>query len=795
MWKHYWTTTQRYLRKRKGYALLNIVGLSTGMACCLLMLLYVQDELRYDRFHAHADRIYRVATERGVPGETRHQASSAMPTAPTLQAEYPAVIREAVRVRRLFQPVVAYEAQRFTEDDFFLVDSAFFSVFTFPLLRGDPAQALVHPASVVLSETAARRYFGEADPMGAVLSYTSSNGTELTLTVTGVAQDPPAQSHFRFDFLMPFSTVPIPFLDDWDVFVSNYTYLLLGDADAAPTLQAQLPAFVDRHVRGQLGEDYVFNLALQPLTDIRLHSNLAAEIAPMGNIIYVYLFGLLALFVLLIAAINFINLATAWASRRAREVGLRKAIGAQPQQLIQQFLGESLLLSMGAAALAVALVLALLPTYSGLAGKAWTAADVLTLPFVLGVVAGTLLIGLGAGSYPAFLLVRFRPITVLRSQVGAKPGSAGLRRGLVVFQFAVSTVLIICTQVVFDQVDYVQTKNLGFDEAQVVALPIDQATARQGEAVKAELLQHPAVVQATASLRVPGQRAWTYGIRHRADPENSMAIASYMVDHDFLDAYAIPQVAGRRFDRAFPSDSTAFILNETAVRQFGWQDPEEALGQPLSWATQVDGEVIGVVKDFHAESLHEVIKPMVFLLRAEYYYLSVRLQPDALEAGLAHLETTLAALAPQQPFEYFFIDQQVGTQYRSAQQLGTLFGGFSLLAILIACLGLGGLAAYTAERRTREMGVRRVFGASGLHVVALLSREFFVLMAVAFAVAAPLAYGLMQRWLQTFAYHTEVGGGVFLLAALLVVGITALTIGYQVLRTARTNPVEVLRHA
>jgi putative ABC transport system permease protein len=623
-----------------------------------------------------------------------------------------------------------------------------------------------------------------------VITFTNSYGSSTDLTVTGVLEDLPHNAHLHFDFLAPITSMSGN-MEDWNTFLSTYTYLLLPEGYDPAGLAAKLPAFVDRYVGPELGADEVFNLSVQPLTDIRLHSHLYAEAEPNGNIAYIYLFTAIAVFILAIGCINFMNLATARSSQRAREVGLRKTVGARRGQLVQQFLGESLVLSLGAGLLALLLTALLIPFYADLAGKPWTFADALAPGFLLCLGAITVVVGLLAGSYPAFVLSSFRPSEVLKGQ--ARRSGIRLRRGLVVFQFVVSVALLVCTAVVHQQMQYVRGKDLGFAPEQVVAVPISTALGEQADAVKQALASHPGILGTTVSLLVPGEDVWTYGTR-RAGADQGFAVGTYTVDYDFLGVYGLDLEAGRNFSPAMPSDSAAFVLNEAAVRAFGWESAEAALGERITWSGRVEGEVIGVVSDFHAESLHEQIEPLLFVLYPDYYYLSARVAADQAGPALAFIEETLAAFAPDRPFESFFIDQRFDALYRSDQQIGRLFGVFALLAILVACLGLFGLSAFSAEQRTKEIGIRKVMGASAAGIALLLSREVTRLLLLAVVIAVPIAYFSMDRWLSGFAYRVDLGAGVFVLAALAALLVAWLTVGYQSVRAALADPVKALRY-
>lgn len=791
MLKSYLTITLRALRRQKGYAFINIVGLAIGIACCLLIGLYLRDELSFDRFHDHADRIYRVVAERGSGDATQRSATTSYPIAPHLRADFPEIVA-ATRVRRTFQPIVRVGEQRAREERFFAVDSTFFDVFSFPLRRGDPRTVLDAPDAVVLTAETAQRYFGDGDPVGRTLVY-EAGGPPVAFTVTGVLENVPPNSHLQVDFLGRIDHLGGPF-GRWQVFVQNYSYVLLAPHTDPTRLEAKLPDFVDRYVRADLGAGDVFNLFLQPLPDIHLHSTYTSEVGPSGRIAYVYLFAVIALLVLLIACANFINLTTARSMRRAREIGVRKAMGAQRRQLVAQFLGESLLLSGMALLVALALVGSLLPIFNAYTGRALDL-DLGDGGLLLALVGVTLFVGLVGGAYPAFSLAAFRPVAVLKGTPVTGRRGAGIRSGLVVFQFVVFIALLVSTGVVFDQMQYVRSKNLGFDSDQVVVLPLGGQTRAEVEALTRAFEAHPSVVRAAASQVVPSMDLWTYSLRRPSQTED-ITTGFYEVDPAFLETYGLRLRAGRGFEAGRASDSTsAFIVNQEAARRLGYTSPEAILGEPLVFGDgSRTGTVVGVVEDFNAESLHHPIEPIVFFIDADFNYLSARLRPGDLDGTLAFLERRLAALAPGLPFEYFFVDERFEALHRADARLGQIFGLFAGLAVLIACLGLVGLAAYMAERRTKEVGVRKVLGASVGSVVVLLSKDFARLVLIAFVVAAPVAYVAMGRWLEGFAYRIDLEPGIFLFAGATTLAIALATVSTHALRAATADPVRTLRY-
>ena len=797
MLKNYLKIALRNLKRHKGHTFINVAGLAVGMACCLLIFLFVQDERGYDRFHENADRIYRVLNERHAENSVAHRAVTPPALGPTMAREFPEVLL-AARFFDMGRTLVERDEKQFFERDFWMVDSTVFDIFSFDLVRGDPATALAAPYALVLTETMAQKYFGEEDPLGQTLTISSRN----TFTITGVMADLPEQSHLGVDFLGSFETMKQftseERLRNW-IWQQFYTYILLPEGADPAQLEAKLPPFITRYADAETStHGFTYRMSVQPLSDIYLHSShLQFEFGPRGNATYVYAFSVIAVFILLIACFNFMNLSTARSMQRAREVGMRKVIGARRGQLITQFLGESVLLALGAMGLAVGLVLLVLPAFNAFTEKTLGLAQQGGL--VLALLGGGVGVGLLAGSYPAFFLSGFEPIKVLKGTAGlGRSGFSVVRKVLVVTQFAISTILIIGTAVVFRQLDYIQHKNLGFEQEQVMVLPLRGDMDDNVEAIKTELVRHVGIEAATSTWGVPGEWAAGDDIRLPGH-EETWSTGVMIVDYEFVETYQVELAAGRSFTRAFSTDSSAFVLNETAAQGLGWS-PEEAVGQELwwdEWGSDVvrKGQVIGVVKDFHVASLHQAIGPLVMLLHPPSVgQLSVRIRPEHTTAVLEYLEATWKTWAPGWPFTYEFLDADLADEYEAEQRVGQLAGIFSVLAVLVACLGLFGLAAFSAERRTKEIGIRKVVGASILGLVVLLSKDVTRLVIVAFVGAAPLAYFIMQRWLDAFIYHIEISWWIFLMAGLAALGIAWLTVSYHAVKAALADPVKALRY-
>jgi putative ABC transport system permease protein len=804
MINNYLKVASRNLLRQKGYSFINLFGLAVGMAGCLLILLYVQDELRYDRYPQQADQIYRLALEAQMPD--RGQLTSATtppPWAPALAADFPEV-KSYVRFKTpLVSWLISHEPKdkRFNESGFYFADAGVFDMFSFKMIEGDPKTALQEPRTVVLTQTAAQRYFGEEDPLGKILRADNT----YDFRVTGVMQDVPRNSHIKFDILASFASLlvlPIYNGNAYGNMQQNglnpdvYTYLLLPKGVSASAFEAKIPAFLNKHLAGQIARlNIQLKPFLQPLTSIHLHSHLQAELQANGSVGYIFIFSAIAAFVLLIACINFMNLATARSTGRAQEVGLRKVVGALRGQLIGQFIGETMFLSVLALGLAVLFVKMALPLFRTLTGKALilSFSDPGSLLFMFGV---TVFVGFVAGSYPAFFLSAFQPANVLKGSRRGGKMSARLRQALVVFQFAVSIAFMIGTGLVARQLRFIQNNPLGFDKKNVVVLPLGDPRARQVyQTFKNLLLPNQDIVAVSAVSSLPGGLTnLAFVLPEGAAPGQQVTMNSLFVDHDAVTAMGLELKTGRNFSLAHPTDiMQAFILNETAVRLLGWT--ESPLDKQLNLGN-LPGRVIGVVKDFHLKSLHDPIEPLFLHLVPNpdpLHYMAVKIRPDNVSRTLAFIEEAWRRIYPQAPFAYTFLEDDYNGLYRTDQNRGRIFLAFSVLSIIIACLGLLGLASFTAEKRTKEIGIRKVLGASVPGLVRLLNMEFIGLVLLANAAAWPIAYLAMRGWLQNFAYRTSISMGLFFLTAAAAVLIALLTVSFQSLRAASANPVDALR--
>ena len=808
MLKNYLKIALRNLKKHKAYTFINVFGLAFGMACCIAIALFVRDEVSYDRFVDDADRIYRVALDVSLQGQEIRTAYTSRPLGPTLRTDFPEV---EYATRLWYDPagsmVVRYGDRRFPEEAVFFADSNFFDVFALPFLQGDPQTALRDPFTIVLTASMARKYFGEENPMGRVLALREPSDRDIfEYTVTGVMADLPEHSHMAFDFLASYVTQRQSRSQSWLGF-GVYTYIKLREDAEARAVEAKFPALFATYGGPQIQEAFGASLAdfeaagnhyryvLQPLTEIYLHSNLEDELKPTGDARLVYLFAAIAVFVLLLACVNFVNLATARAARRTMEVGIRKTLGAQRFQLIGQFLAESTLLSLLALVLAVTIVQISAPLLSAITGKTLTltAADLLRFgPVLLGL---GLFAGLGAGAYPAFYMAAFQPLAVLKHHgLGRR---AWLRDVLVVFQFGIATALLACTAIVYTQMQYLLDKRLGFTPEQVVVIEGTEVM-RSREAFRQALRALPGVVRVTNASQVPGYPFDGSYFRMAGAPDDEVVALDYTyASYDYVETLGLELVEGRSLSRDFATDSLAVLLNETAVRQLGLDDP---IGQQLVWPGESTYTIIGVLKDFHITSLHQAIDAVALLgpdprnTNRPNLLAAARLRVDDLPETLATIETIWTQFAPQEPFVYAFLDQTFAQLYEAERRTSRLITFFAGLAILIACFGLFGLAAYMAEQRTKEIGIRKVFGATISGIVVLLSKDFARLVVVAIVLGAPLAYLTMQRWLEGFAYRVEMSWWIFLIAGLAALAIALATVSYQSIRAALADPVKALRY-
>jgi len=808
MLKNYITVALRNLSRHKVFSFINILGLALGLACCITIFLFVQDEFRYDTFHSKGDRIYRLNNNRIRENGADFTAMTPPALGPTLVKDYPEV-QKTVRFFDMRSPLVVYEDKKFFEPDFLLADSSALEIFTLPLVKGNPQTALKEKFSLIITESTAKKYFGTENPMGKVVTVSG----ELKFTVTGVMKDLPMHTHLKINCLGNFNLlrdfVGQERLSNW-VWHQFFTYILVQENYDIARLEAKLPQFITTYTADETARSGTrYNFKVQPLKDVHLHSaHLEFDIAQRGDIQYVYAFSAIALFALLIACFNFMNLSTARSTKRAKEVGLRKVVGANRKQLISQFIGESILLVSIAMGMAFILVYVTLPIFNDFSGKNLQWLPMFNILSILGILALILVVGLLAGLYPAFFLSAFQPVKVLKGELRSRLGGYTLRQTLVVLQFAISTVLIIGTAIVFRQLNYIQHTNLGFSKEQLVSLPIRNGDMRRNfEGIKTELLQNPSITAATSCYGLPGSLFAGDAITIPGSGSDITTINMFLVDYDYIPTLGMELAAGRNFSKDFGRDADGgYILNETAVREFGWGTPEKALGKEIHWkkwsqdnATISDslkrGKVIGVVKDFHYKSLHQKIEPLVLhIYPSAFEDIVVKIRPENMKATLAFLEDKWTKLDENWPFEYTFLDEQFARKYESEQIFSKVFITFTLLSIFIACLGLFGLASFTAGQRSKEIGIRKVLGASVPGIVFLLSKDFLKLVVLSLVIAVPLAWYAMSSWLEDFAYRIDMEWWVFAMAGLVAVLIALFTISFQSIKAALSNPVKSLRN-
>jgi putative ABC transport system permease protein len=803
MLKNYIKISLRNISRNKLYSVLNIAGLAIGIACCILILFYVQDELSYDRFNDKADNIFRIVPTFTTSERTMYMGTNAHVMGPMLKEEFPEV-DNYVRFTSYGSPkVLTYGDISFSEEKFVWADGSVFDIFSFELLQGNPKEALVNPNTLVISEKVAEKYFGNDSPLGKSILLNHNT----LYTVTGVMKNIPKTSHITPDILASFSTLGLKpstnIAMDLLNQVNYYTYLLLRPGSSSTIIEQKFTESINKKIAVILKSlGGTAELELQPLTRIYLHSDRENELERTGDMAYVWLFTGIGLFILLLACLNFMNLSTARSANRAKEVGLRKVVGAHKPQLIRQFLGESMILTSIAFLLSGLLVMVTMPVFRNISGKDLTLQSFLNPVFLLGLFGLFFIISLIGGSYPAFFLSAFRPVEVIQGALRRGAKSSALRIVLVSFQFAVSIILIIGTFTVSRQLNYIRSKNLGYDKEHVISIQMrNPETQKKFEAIKEAVRRYPSVLNVSASTSTPlGFNDFSVHHAEGKPEDESMMLFANMVDEDFIDAYKIEIVQGRNFSKDFPTDlGNAILINEAAVRKLGWQD--KAVGKHIDrFATmgeKIPHKIVGIVKDYHFQSLHEQIQPLMLYYSSpygNYNMLSVRARPENIQDTLAFLETTWKQFDTQFPFEFSFVDDQYDATYRTEVRLGKLFGYFTSLAILIGCLGLFGLTSFTTEQRTKEIGIRKILGASVSGVIFLLVRDFIKWVFLAVVVAWPIGYFVMRDWLQNFAYRASLGVWIFLSAALLALSISVLTVSYQSIKAALANPANSLKY-
>jgi len=794
MFKNYLITAFRSLKKNKVYSFLNILGLSIGMAVFILIFLYVRFELSFDRWHKHSDRIFRVVQQQfgnEYLGTDRFAVTPA-PLADALMKDYPE-IQAAARIDDMENVLVSYKQKNFLEDQVILADRNFFKVFSVELLAGKPDEVLSDPHSILFSESAAQKYFGSQNPLGETVRILEKHD----MVVRGVFKDLPKNSHFFMDIMIPFETLSQFWNRNLATWGNNsyYTYFLIKEGANPSLLESKLSSLVGRYSQGKGWEDN--RLYLQPLTKIHLFSHLNFELSPNNDIKYIYLFSSIGLLLLIIACINYVNLATASASKRAKEVGMRKVVGAQRHQLMGRFFGESTLLALTALVITFGVVTLTLPYFNRFVERDLTL-DMFSNPGLLwGVIGAFLLVAFLAGIYPAVYISKFTPLHALQRQTARGKKASFFRNFLVVFQFTVSILLILSTVVVFNQLRFIKNKEMGYSREHIVVIPVrDLNLHKKIEPLKSELISHPGVIKASLSSSLPNHITSQTVANWPGKPkELNVPIYVCEADYDFVDVFELQIVQGRNFSREYPGDANGvFLINESTFKATGW---DSALGKEFCrWGgNEPAGRIVGVVKDFHMHSLHQEITPMYIYLEPQRLdYISLKVRGDHVSKTLTSIKNTFQKFSPLYPFEYSFFDEVFDRAYRSEQKIAQLFSSFSALTVFIACLGLFGLASYTTERRTKEIGIRKVLGASAANIINLMSWEYVKKVLMAAAIACPVGFYAMSQWLQNFAYRIKLDAFPFFLSCFLALLIALFTVSYQTLRAAATNPAETIRY-
>ncbi len=814
MLKNYLKIAWRNLMKNKTFSFINIFGLAVGLTSCMLITLYLYNELSYDSYHRNIGQLYQLGTTFVKEGKEDRTANTPAPMAKTMQQEFPE-IAQSTRLIKLFSDDKtlmqfngpAGSRKSFYETKGYLADSNFFKVFTYKFIEGDPATALVNPNSLVLSQEIARKFFGNESAINKVIRISSSTNGDFDFNITGVFVPSKTPSHIdtRFFLSMKGGDVEQFARRATDLASNNmfHTYIELKSGADAKKLEAKFPAFIEKYAGKDLkAMGFYKKQFLTPVRDVHLYANTTSNVSAQGSPTYLYILAAIAVFTLLIACINFMNLSTARSSKRSAEVGVRKVLGAEKKSLIWQFLGESVLMSLIAFAIAIGLTQLLLPLFSRVSGKEFSYSIVQHTFLLLGFLLLALVTGLIAGSYPAFYLSSFAPVKVLKGKMNSSLAAISLRKTLVVFQFVISVVLIIASVVISNQMRYLHTKDLGFAKEQQIILPLRSANAKNIYAsLKTELSQKAQVTSTGGTMYYPGiMNPSDMGLyKEGTNVNNSKLVHMNWVDEDLLKTLDIKPAAGRLFSKEFPTDTNfKIILNEQGINDLGFKNAQDAVSKHVmfDWRGETyRWEIIGVVKNFHFKDLHEPVQPYGFQLNSNpsYNYLIVHASTTDMKGTLKSIETSWTKLNPNEPFEYSFLDQDFFKNYEAEERLSSIVGYFTIIAILISCLGLFGLAAFSAEQRIKEIGVRKVLGASVGSIVSLLSKDFLKLVAIAIVIASPLAWFAMNKWLQDFAYRTNIGWQVFLLTAAIAICIAVLTVSFQAIRAAVSNPVKSLR--
>jgi putative ABC transport system permease protein len=808
MFKNYLKVALRYLWKNKAFSAINIIGLSAGLAVCLLIVLYVKDELSYDKYNAQAENIYRVDADIFFNGTQFTSAASPAPLVPTLVKDYPEIVQYA-RLRNFGDILVKKGNQNIQNHNAVFADSTFFQVFSIPMIAGNRLTALNEPNSIVIDETTAKKYFNSTDVVGKALYVDNSKNCKIT----GVIKDIPSQAHFHFSFIRPMHDTYHDDQGDW--LSNNYaSYVLVRPGLTQASLQNKVNATINNYLSKQLeqvlhttandvkkgGNHFLY--PVMPLTAIHLHSNKSYEFEANGNVAYVYIFSVIAIFILLIACVNFMNLSTARSANRAKEVGIRKVAGSLRSNLITQFLTESVLMSFLSLLLALGIAALLLPLFNQLAGKQMSVFTLLSSWLLPVLIAMIIVVGCIAGSYPAFYLSSFKPVQVLKGGIAKGFKGSWLRSGLVIFQFFISITLIIGTIVIYNQLNYILSREIGYNRNQVLMINNTYVLDKQIKTFRQEMLKISGVQSAAVAGSVPTETGYNQNGWFKdptLDAKQVTILTDFFADQNYIPTLGMSMAAGRNFSLDFLTDSSAVIINETAAKLLGFKNPlNETLYRPNGYAssggfTSKPYHIIGVVKDFNFSSMHDKVGPLIIELGENYGRVAMRINTKNIPALISQVQNKWNSIAPGQPFSYSFLDADFNKIYNAEQRTGKLFITFAVFAIFIACLGLFGLVTYAAEQRIKEIGIRKVLGASVGEIVTMISKDFVKLVLIASVIAFPIAWWMMNKWLQSFAYRIDISWWVFVLAGLLTIAIALLTVSFQAVKAAIANPVKSLR--
>lgn len=781
MFNNYVKVMLRTIIKYKGYSLINIFGLTLGMACTIFILLWVQHELSYDKFHKNSDRLYRVIDyEKYSSGEEVTFSMNPPALAPLLKNEYPEIV-EAVRLRSVKKAVVKYNEKRFNEEHIILADPAFFSIFSFPFISGNKENALSDPSSIVITKAMAHKYFGEQNPVGETVRIDN----KIDFQITGVIQDIPSNSHLQFEFVIPFNNADkfnFP-IEGWNSY-AHTIYIQLSEQANAEIISQKISEIIQKQNKGA-----IVTLSLQSIKDIHLYSKNIWGIGGNGDIRYVYIFSIIAAFILIIACINFINLSTARSANRAKEVGLRKVVGAKRYELISQFLGESIFFSFISMIFSIIIVIQFMPIFNSITAKN------LTINFLEGntilsmIVIITLITGIAAGSYPAIFLSSFQPTRVLKGTLKTGAKNSSFRKILVSIQFILTIFLIIGTLVVNRQLNFIQNEKLGFEAEHVCSINLPGNLREKTDLLKTELLKNTNVTHISAVSHVPTEIKWSTILEEweGRNPNDNFLIYLLSADYDLTNTLDVEMKQGRYFSREFISDTSNYIVNETAAKMMGMDSP---IGKKV-----LDAQIIGVIKDFHFQSLHTKIAPLlIFYAPDEIQNLLVRVKSKNMIHTIKSLENIWQKTAPEFPFEYSFLNEQIDKMYRTEYRIQTIMNLFTIITLLIACLGLFGLTSFTVQQRTKEVGIRKIIGASIPGIILLLSKDLTKSVLFANVLAWPIAYLALTKWLENYAYRISLSWWMFAISGVIALFIALLTVGWQAIRSAITNPVESLRY-